>query len=322
MSKKQSTDPKYRRGMTFTQNKKPSNTVSSDRNSNYPFTFYEKTRTKSSLGVKFDNKPQTAIFGTKHTITTDKNRTIHRKVISNPIPFQNTATPTKRMSTRHSTEQPSCSKTTEDESTTGSYRIKEPPRPENVENSSDWLKRKEQPRNQKGQFTSPENSAGKPMELDLSMVPDDEFQCYNTSEGKPIHTGIDDELQLLPKETNLTPETGIKTKETINEQNQSVRKSKRIPHAKQTEKLGGIPYQTNNNKKKTSKNCVSQENPTTPPDQTQKNSNEDTDDRRIRTITKNLQNNRIIRTLKPKKPYKPDFMGRKCGMQRSNCHIT
>ena len=166
------------------------------------------------------------------------------------------------MNTRQPTEQRSCSKTTEAETTTCSYRKKEPPRPKNVENSSDWLKRKEQPRNQRGQFTSPEKSAGKPMQLDLSMVSDDEFQCCNTSEGKPIHTGIDDELQL-PKETNLTPETGIKTKETTNEQNQSVRKSKRISHAKQTKKLGGIPYQTKNNKKKTSKNCILQE--TRPP---------------------------------------------------------
>ena len=175
MSKKKSNGPKYRRGMTFTQKKKQSNTVSSDRNSNYIFTFDEKTRIKSSLGSKFDNKPQTAISGTKHTVTTDKNRSIHRKLISNPIPVQNTATPTKRMNTRQSTEQPSCSKTTEAETTTCSYRKKEPPRPENVENSSDWLKRKEQPRNQRGQFTSPENSAGKPMELDLSMVSDDEL---------------------------------------------------------------------------------------------------------------------------------------------------
>ena len=112
------------------------------------------------------------------------------------------------------------------------------------------------------------------------------------------------------KKTNLTPETGIKTKDTTNEQNQSVRKSKRIPHAKQTEKLGGIPYQTNNNKKKTNKHCVLQENPTTPPDQTQTNSEEERDDRKIRTITKNLQNNRIIRTLNSKQPYKPDFIRR------------
>ena len=118
MSKKKNNDPKYRRGMTFTQNKKPSNTVSNEKNHNYPFTFYEKAHTKNSLGSKFENKQQTAISGTKHTITTDKNKTIHRKLISNPIPFHNTTTPTKRISTRQSTEQPSCSKTNEDGTTT------------------------------------------------------------------------------------------------------------------------------------------------------------------------------------------------------------
>ena len=46
------------------------------------------------------------------------------------------------------------------------------------------------------------------MDLDLSMVSDDDFQCYNTAEGKPVHTNMDDELQLLPKETTLTPERG------------------------------------------------------------------------------------------------------------------
>ena len=125
MSKKKSKDPKYRRGMTFTQNKKPSNTVNSDRNFYYPFTFYEKTHTKAHLETNSTTshklRPQT---GTKHTVTTDKNRTIHRKLISNPIPFQNTATPTKRMNAKQSTEQPSCSKTTEAETTTCSYRGK------------------------------------------------------------------------------------------------------------------------------------------------------------------------------------------------------
>ena len=55
------------------------------------------------------------------------------------------------------------------------------------------------------------------MELDLSMVSDDDFQCYNTSEEKPVHNNPGDELQLLPNETNPTPETGTKTKETTNE---------------------------------------------------------------------------------------------------------
>ena len=31
------------------------------------------------------------------------------------------------------------------------------------------------------------------------------FDCCNKSEGKPVHTKIDDELQLLPKGTKLTP---------------------------------------------------------------------------------------------------------------------
>ena len=63
MSKKKNNDPKYRRGMTFTQNKKPSNTVSNGKNHNYPFTFYEKAHTKSSLGSKFENKPQMQSLG-------------------------------------------------------------------------------------------------------------------------------------------------------------------------------------------------------------------------------------------------------------------
>ena len=170
----------------------------------------------------------------------------------------------------------------------------------------------------------PREINGIPLDLDLSIVSDDNFQCYNTSEGKPVQTNLDDELQLLPKETNLTPGTGIKTKDTTNEQNQSVRKSKRIPLAKQTEKLGGIPYQTNNNKKKTNKHSVLQENPTTPPDQTQTNSEAKRDDRKIRTTTKNLQNNRYIRTLNSKQPYKSDFIRRggnvKCRYQTARLH--
>ena len=192
MSKKTINDPKYRRGMTFPQKQKLSNTVSNGKTTNYPFTFFEKSHTKSSLGSKFNNKPQIAVSGTKHTVTTDKNKTLHRKVISNPIPSQATATPTKRISTRlkTTTDKPSCSKTAE---TARMYRKKETPRPENTESSADWLKRKDQPRNETGQFTSPDKLAGKPMDLDLSMVyDDDEFQCYNTSEGKPVHTNVED----------------------------------------------------------------------------------------------------------------------------------
>ena len=215
--------------MTFTQNKKQSNTVSNGKNFNYPSTFFEKGHTKSSLGSEFINKPQIVVSGSKHTVTTDTNKILHRKLKSNPIHFQATATPTKRKNTRLTTmtDKPSCSKTAE---TTCGYRRQEPPRPENLEISSDWLKSKEQPRNEKGQFTSPDKSSGKPMDLDLSMKSeDDDFQCYNTNEGKHNHTSLEHELQWLAKETNLTPETGIKTNSLSDESHQTVKKSKEYP---------------------------------------------------------------------------------------------
>ena len=98
------------------------------------------------------------------------------------------------------------------------------------------------------------------MELELSMMSDDDdFHCFNTSEENPVHTNLDDDLPLLPKETNLTPETGIKRNEPFDESHITVRKSKRILYAKQTEKLDGIPAYTDNNKKKTSNNCILQD---------------------------------------------------------------
>ena len=46
MSKKKANEPKYRRGMTFSQTKKPLNTVSTN---NHPFSFYGKAQ-KELLG--------------------------------------------------------------------------------------------------------------------------------------------------------------------------------------------------------------------------------------------------------------------------------
>ena len=95
-------------------------------------------------------------------------------------------------------------------------------------------------------------------------------------------------------------------KEPFDESHLTVRKSKRIPYAKQTEKLGGIPYYANNNEKK-SNICILQENQINQLDQLQTNSNEEPDNRNIRSITENLQTNRIIRTYKPKQSYVADF---------------
>ena len=45
--------------------------------------------------------------------------------------------------------------------------------------------------------------------MNLSIISDDDdFECYNKSDGKPVHINIDDELQLLPIEYYLTPEQG------------------------------------------------------------------------------------------------------------------
>ena len=57
-----------------------------------PYQFLEKKKqNKNKFESNYETKPQTALAGTKHAITTDTNKTIHRKLISNPLPnsFQN-----------------------------------------------------------------------------------------------------------------------------------------------------------------------------------------------------------------------------------------
>ena len=59
MSKKKTVEPKFRRGMTFSQTKKPTNTVSINK-FNYPFKFHEKNYKKSLwiANSKRKSKPQ------------------------------------------------------------------------------------------------------------------------------------------------------------------------------------------------------------------------------------------------------------------------
>ena len=47
------------------------------------------------------------------------------------------------------------------------------------------------------------------MDKNLSIVSDEEFDCYNKSDGKPVQRVIDDDFQLLPKDNKLTPGQGI-----------------------------------------------------------------------------------------------------------------
>ena len=223
--------------------------------------------------------------------------------MSNPLPFQQTTTaPTKQINTRrNTTDQPTCSKTLdkpETSSTPSIYSRKEAPKPSNQERSEDWIKRKDQPRNNRGPFTSPIKNNDKETDMNLSIILDaDDFECCNKDEGKPVHTNVDDQLQLLSKESNLTPEQGINIEKlkTL----EPTRKSKRLPFAKQTEKFGGIPYQTNNNKKKNVNNCnLLQEKTTTTMDQSEKKN-----DRTLR------ENNEEIRTIRYNELNKQTFTG-------------
>ena len=98
--------------MTFSQTKKASSSVSTNK-IRTSFQISQKELQGRIHESKFKNKTQTAVSGTKLAVTTDKNKTIHRKLISNPLPFQQTTTtPAKKINTRQSTaDQPTCSKT-------------------------------------------------------------------------------------------------------------------------------------------------------------------------------------------------------------------
>ena len=52
--------------------------------STYPFQFFEKRTTKPKFESAYSNKLQTAVSGTKHTVTTAENKILHRQHISKP----------------------------------------------------------------------------------------------------------------------------------------------------------------------------------------------------------------------------------------------
>ena len=62
-----------------------------DVSNNLPYKFLEKKQNKNKLESEYDTNPQIAVAETKHTITTDTNKIIHKKRISKLLPnsFQN-----------------------------------------------------------------------------------------------------------------------------------------------------------------------------------------------------------------------------------------
>ena len=62
-----------------------------DVSNNFPYNFLETKQNKNKFESEYQSEPQTAVAGTKHTITTDTNRILHRKLVSKHLPnsFQN-----------------------------------------------------------------------------------------------------------------------------------------------------------------------------------------------------------------------------------------
>ena len=53
--------------------------------SKYPFQFFERQKQKGKFESSYSENLQTAVTGTKHTVTTSDNKIIHRKLIINSI---------------------------------------------------------------------------------------------------------------------------------------------------------------------------------------------------------------------------------------------
>ena len=66
--------------------------LKSDVSNNFPYKFLEKKQNKNKFESEYDTNPQIVVAETKHTITTDTNKIIHKKRISKPLSnsFQNT----------------------------------------------------------------------------------------------------------------------------------------------------------------------------------------------------------------------------------------
>ena len=56
-----------------------------DVSNKFPLLLLEKKQTKNKFKSPYEREPQIAISGTKHTILTNENKTIHRKRASKPI---------------------------------------------------------------------------------------------------------------------------------------------------------------------------------------------------------------------------------------------
>ena len=72
----------------------------------------------------------------------------------------------------------------------------------------------------------PGKSTDKQTDLDLSIISDDEINCYNNSDGKQIQIYIEYKMQIYSKKNNLTHESDIDYRGKSKTPEVPVRKSK------------------------------------------------------------------------------------------------
>ena len=235
--------------------KRPNTSVSMESQRNYPFQFYEKNSNKKSLEGRFYPKLKTAISGTDHTVTTEDNKLVHRRLISQPIIFQEDS-PRAKSQKRDGTMQ-SESKTLPipDEISAGNRHMLR-----NVNGKySKWsevledilagkikLKNSEKKRKDERRKRYEESDSGS----------DSDFECHDTTEKEkytPILTRPENEVTEEQQSTYQPPNQDEDINNNSGENSQTgnnselteteTRKSKRTK--KPPNRLGGVPYVKN-----------------------------------------------------------------------------
>ena len=225
--------------------KKPNNSASIQE---YPFKFYEKNTNKRSLEGKFKPKLKTAVTGTEHTVTTEDNKIIHRKLISQPINFQEDSPRAKVAKREASTSAESKTLPVPDEINAGNRHMLR-----NVDGKysrwsevlEDILKGKIKLQNADPTRKTRRRRKGE----ESSSDSDSDFDCHDTSEkGRyaPITTNPENEVQTAntPEQTgndeNNNSGENYQTVENSGNTEISTRKSSR--QKKPPNRLGGVTY--------------------------------------------------------------------------------
>ena len=189
----------------------------------YPFQFFEKNHNKKSLEGRFQEKLQTAVSGTEHTVTTDTGKVIHRKFISGPIVFQKERKTTPKIGDNITPKNRHCLTGVD-----GKY--------------IQWNEVLRDVLNGKLKIV-PSQRTGTDTESEEGEIDDEEsdFENHDTSERdgvyRPVTTSLEDELN---PHTDGELNTGEIKLENNTTENERIRRSSR--ESKQPSRYGGVTY--------------------------------------------------------------------------------